>query len=275
MKIAIHEITTRDGTFPEHLAAYAKTGWRHFEINLWHAGGYIEKEGMKAAARLVAENGLTCVAATGLGLRPFGDAAERNQDIEKAKHYAEIMQALGCHPLVIGADAPSDVQAANYDAHLTTLANHIRSVADVVAPFGVQLAVEVNWTALCRSYRTAAKLIERVVHPNVGLIWDPAHFVSTPSRLDDLELARGKIVHAHLNDIRDCYFETMNVNADRVIPGQGILPLRQWCDKVRACGYDGYHAVELFNEALWAKPLETICREVMDGCRRVWPEAVF
>lgn len=275
MKIAFHEITTRNGTFPEHLAAYSKTGWRHFEINLWHAGGFIEKEGIQATARLVADNGLTCVAATGLGLNPAGDAAARAKDVDQAKRYAEIMQALRCKPLVIGASAAGGATASNYDAHLTTLADHIRVVADVVAPFGVQLAVEVNWTALCRSYRTAARLIERIARPNVGLIWDPAHFVSTPSRMDDLDLARGRILHAHLNDIRDCYFEVIHINADRVIPGDGILPLRQWCDKVTACGYDGWHAVELFNEALWAKPLETICREVMEGCRRVWPGAVF
>jgi 2-keto-myo-inositol isomerase len=271
----MHEITTRAGTFSEHLVAYRNTGWRHFEINLWHARSFIEKEGVKATARLVTDHGLTCVAATGLGLNTFKDSAARAKDLDQAGRYGEIMQALGCRPLVMGSDAPKDVTAQNYDAHLTSLAYHVREVAIAVAPFGVQIAVEVNWTALCRSYRTAAKLLERVAHPNVGLIWDPAHFVSTPSRLTDLELATGRFVHAHLNDIRDCYFEAINVNADRVIPGQGILPLREWTDKVAECGYSGYHAVELFNEELWAKPLETICADVMQGCRSMWPNATF
>jgi sugar phosphate isomerase/epimerase len=275
MKIAIHEITTRDGTFAEHLVAYSKTGWRHFEINLWHAGPFLDKVGIKAAARLVADHGLICVAATGLGLRVFAGAGARAENIEQIKRYGEMMQALGCRPLVIGADAPAELTPSNYDQRFQMLAEHVRELAMAATPYGVQLAVEVNWTAMCRSYRTAAKLIERVAQPNVGLVWDPAHFVSTPSRLDDLDLAAGKFVHAHLNDIRDCYFEVIQINADRVIPGQGILPLRQWTEKVRACGYDGFHAVELFNEALWAKPLETICRNVIEGCRAVWPDATF
>jgi sugar phosphate isomerase/epimerase len=129
--------------------------------------------------------------------------------------------------------------------------------------------------AMCRSFRTAAKLLDRVAHPNVGLVWDPAHFISTPSRLDDLDLLKGRIIHSHLNDIRECFFEVININGDRVIPGQGIAPLRQWTDKITACGYNGWHCVELFNDALWAKPLEAICREVMAGCRAVWPKATF
>ncbi|HVF10985.1 MAG TPA: sugar phosphate isomerase/epimerase family protein [Abditibacteriaceae bacterium] len=275
MKIAIHGITTRSGSFPEHLAAYEKTGWKHFEINLWNAGTFIEENGVEATARLVADHGLTCVGATGLGLSTFGDDAARAANIEQVKRYGEAMQALGCRPLVIGSDGPAEKDRSNYSRHLDTLARHINAVAEAAQPFGVQLAVEVNWTALCRSFRTAADLVKRVRRDNVGLVWDPAHFFSTPSRLDDLELAQGKIIHAHTNDIRECFIEVMDINGDRVIPGQGVLPLREWSDQVTACGYDGYHCVELFSEELWAKDTETICREVMAGCKQVWPDATF
>jgi len=274
MKIALHQITTREGTFAEHMAAYSKTGWRHFEINLWHAGDDIEQMGLEATAKMVSDHGLTCIAATGLALAA-NEPSSVDQDVEKAKGYAEVMAALGCRPLVIGATSHSDANADNYDECLKAQADYIRIIAEAVTSFGVQLAIEVNWTGMCRSYRTAAKLVDYVAHPNVGLIWDPAHFVSTPSRVADLDLANGRIIHAHLNDIRDCYFEAMNINGDRVIPGQGILPLEEWTQKVQACGYDGFHAVELFNEALWAKPLETICRNVMDGCLSIWPDATF
>src|SRR4028118_951237 len=106
MKIAIHEITTRSRSFPEHLAAYEKTGWKHFEINLWHAGSFIEENGVDTTAQLVADHGLTCVGATGLGLSAFGDDAARAANIDQVKRYGEAMQALGCRPLVIGSDAP-------------------------------------------------------------------------------------------------------------------------------------------------------------------------
>lgn len=275
MRIAMHEITTRDGTFPEHLAAYERTGWRHFEINLWKAGEHIQANGVEATVRQVRGRGLTCVAATGLGLSTFKDASARAKDIDTVRRHGETLQALGCRPLVIGSDSPTDRNRANYSEHLDALAAHIRAVADAAKPFGVQIAVEVNWCSLCRSIRTAADLIRRVERTSVGLVWDPAHFYSTPSRLNDLDLVRGKIFHAHLDDMNDTLLEVLDINGDRVIPGQGILPLREWTEKVAACGFEGYHCVELFNKTLWDKDLETICREVMDGCRKVWPEAVF
>lgn len=275
MKIAIHEITTRDGSFPDHLAAYEKTGWRHFEINLWKAWEFIEAHGIQAARRLVGDHGLACVGATGLGLSTFKDEASREKDVSQVKRYAEVMQALGCRPLVIGSDSPESRTRANYSEHLDSLASHIRRVAEAAEPFGVQIAVEVNWCSLCRSVRTAAEVIRRADRANVGLVWDPAHFFSTPSRLSDLNGVQGKILHAHLDDIGSCIIEVMDINGDRVIPGQGILPLKEWTDKVVACGYTGYHCVELFNKPLWEKDLQTICQEVMAGCRKIWPHAEF
>lgn len=275
MKIAMHEITTKDGSFEEHLAAYEKSGWRHFEINLGKAEGFVKEYGAAAAAKRVREHGLTCVAATGLGLQTFKGPDAKKQDIDTAKRHAEVMQALGCRPLVIGSNAPSTLDRTNFEAAFEELAAHIGAVADCVAPFGAALAVEVNWVAPCRSYRSAAKVVAKAGRPNVGLIWDPAHFTRTPSRLEDLDAAKGRFIHAHLNDIRDVPFELMDVNADRVLPGEGVLPLRAWTKRVEACGYHGWHSLELFNAELWKENLATICRRSMEACKRVWPEAEF
>ncbi|MCZ7644033.1 MAG: sugar phosphate isomerase/epimerase [Planctomycetota bacterium] len=275
MKIAMHEITTRDGGFDDHLKAYAATGWRHFEINLWKAGETLERDGAAAVARRVRDAGLTCVGATGHAFKAFGTPEERAKDLDAIRRCGETMQALGCSALVVGGDTPKDLDKSRYGEYLERYAEHLRSAAEAGRPYGVALCVEVNWTGLCRSFRTARKLVERAADPNVGLVWDPAHFVSTPSRVEDLAACRGLFRHAHLNDIREVCWEALNVNADRVIPGEGVLPLRAWTDAVSAAGYAGWHCVELFNEALWREDLETICKRVMDGCRRVWPEAEF
>lgn len=275
MKFAMHEITTRDGSFPEHLAAYAATGWKHFEINLWHAGKWIEANGVEAAARLVKDHGLTCVGATGLGVN--ATEPEAAKEVKQAlQQYGEIMQALGCRPLVCGGGGPvADLSRANYGHALDTLAAHLQDLAAVAEPYGVQLAVEVNWMGLCRSFSTAADLVQRTNRPNVGVVWDPAHFYSTPSRLSDLKALQGHILHAHCDDMKPCPVEVCEINGDRVIPGEGILPLREWLDTVTACGYQGYHCVELFNEELWARDLTTICCQVKDGVQRAFPDAEF
>ena len=75
--------------------------------------------------------------------------------------------------------------------------------------------------------------------------------------------------------MRDVPPEVWSVNQDRVIPGEGVLPLQAWYEKVEACGYAGWHAVELFCQDLWDRPVGEIEQEVKRGCRQVWPHAVF
>jgi len=292
MKLAFHQITSgskRD--LRETFRAYADAGWRHFEVNLWETDGFVREHGAKALAGLAKEYGLVCVGATGLSVSAFQGDGKLRECEEQMRKSAEVMNALGpeCRAIVVGGDAPKDFRPrapkateeelakrdAEYRAALSQFAEAVKPVAAVAQRYGVELALEVNWCGLARSFRTMAELVHLVDKRNVGATWDPAHFFSTPSRLSDLDLLKGKILHAHMNDFRNCIVEVMDMNGDRVIPGDGILPLREWTEKVHSLGYDRWHCVELFSDDLWKKSLDDIAREVKKGCERVWPEAEF
>ena len=292
MKLAMHQITTGGGRdLRETFRAYAETGWHHFEINLGECKGFVDEYGNAKLAELVHEYDLTCVGATGLPIRAFGGADARRENEATLRSYAETMQTLGCRAIVCGGDVPQSdtfpphaksaterdlfARDATYRTFLEQFADEVGRLADIADDYGVALALEVNWCGMARSIRTMAELVELVDRENVGAVWDPAHFFSTPSRLDDLELLDGKIVHAHMNDIRDCVIEAMNINSDRVIPGDGILPLHELSDVITSLGYSGWHCVELFSDDLWAESVESICRTVKTGCERVWPNAEF
>jgi|GEM_PF-941578 len=292
MKLAFHQITSGSNRdLRETFNAYADAGWGHFEVNLWETERYTKEHGAKALARLAKEHGLVCVGATGLGIQAFqGEDALANCETQMARN-AEIMNELGpeCKAIVIGGDTPKDFRprAVNstekelakrdeaYRAALGQFAGAVARVAEVAEKHGLSLALEVNWCGLARSFRTMAELVKLVNRKNVGATWDPAHFYSTPSRLSDLDLLKGKFVHAHMNDFRNCIIEVMDMNGDRVIPGDGVLPLKEWTDKVNSLGYTGWHCVELFSDDLWAKPVAEIARVVKAGCLRVWPKAEF
>jgi 2-keto-myo-inositol isomerase len=46
-------------------------------------------------------------------------------------------------------------------------------------------------------------------------------------------------------DLSDC-------NADRVLPGEGIIPLPDLIAAIEAGGYTGSFSIEMFNADLWA-----------------------
>jgi 4-hydroxyphenylpyruvate dioxygenase len=287
MRIAMHEITSVRASFEEDLTAYRAAGWTAFEMSLDKANAAVQRHGVKGVRQLVRESRMTPIAATGHVVRAFAsrEAVAANEREFAAK--LAVMEAVGCPVLVFGGDALPPVAAPSmsetglaerdraYREGLAAFVRQVARLADLAAPSGVSLALEMNWCGMCRSVVTAAEAIRLADRPNVGLIFDTAHFACTPSRIADLELVRGKIIAGHLNDMRDAPPEVRNVNNDRVVPGDGVLPLVAWLAAVEECGFTGWHAVELFCEDLWRETAETIARRVLEGCRRLWPDAQF
>ncbi|MDP6125279.1 MAG: sugar phosphate isomerase/epimerase family protein, partial [Candidatus Latescibacteria bacterium] len=234
-------------------------------------------------------NGLSCVGATGLSISAFSGEDAIASSEAQIRQMAAVMDALDCRVIVVGGDTPgsdnprvaksTETELAGrdeaYKSNMRQFADVVRRIAAAAGEYGVSLAMEVNWCGMCRSIRTMATMVEMVDRDNVGAVWDPAHFFSTSSRLSDLKQLQSKIIHAHLNDFRDCINEVMDINGDRVIPGQGVLPLRDWTDAVSDAGYKGYHCVELFSEDVWTLSLDEIATSVKAGCLEVWPEATF
>ncbi len=290
MKIAFHQITSgskRD--LKETFKAYAEAGWRHFEVNLWETEAFVTQHGAKSLAALAKDFGLHCVGATGLSIPAFQGGEALEAATKQMEMHAQVMHALECTAIVVGGDVPKDfppraqnstekalsARDATYRNALKEFAMAVERVAETAAKYDVTLALEVNWCGLARSFRTMAELVMMVDRDNVGATWDPAHFYSTASRLSDLDRLRGKIVHAHLNDIRNCFMEAMDINGDRVLPGDGVLPLVEWTNKIHSLGYRGWHCVELFSDDLWVEPLHEIATRAKKACERVWPDAEF
>ena len=288
MKIALHEITSNNASFEEDLHAYRDAGWTAVEMSLGKANQYIQQHGMDGFVHFVKESGLKPVACTGHVVQTFSSPESIKANEEEFGQKLDIMAAVGSPVIVFGADGPPDIAGAPnmseaglaerdraYREQLARFANQVAKLADMAKPKGVTMALEINWCSMCRSVITAAEAIELIDRENVGLLFDTAHFASTPSRLADLDLVKGKIVAGHLNDMRNAPPEIRNVNNDRVIPGDGVLPLVEWLNKVEECGFTGWHCVELFCDDLWKEPALVIAQRVMAGCKRLWPKAEF
>jgi len=288
MKIAMHEITSNNASFEEDLKAYRKVGWTAFEMSLGKAQQYINQHGMDGFVKFVKESGMKPVACTGHVVIAFSTPENITANEAQFRQTLDVMEAVGCPVIVFGGDSPASIPGApnmteaglterdnNYRKELKRFADQVAKLADIAKPKGITMALEMNWCGMIRSVSTAAEAINMVDRDNVGLIFDTAHFACTPSRLSDLDRVKGKIAAGHLNDMRNCPPEIRNVNNDRVIPGDGVLPLVEWLDKVEQCGFTGWHCVEIFYGDLWKEDAETIAKKVMDGCKKLWKDAEF
>jgi sugar phosphate isomerase/epimerase len=56
---------------------------------------------------------------------------------------------------------------------------------------------------------------------------------------------------------------------DRLPPGQGSVPFREFFDAFARQGYEGYASYEAPNPAAWKRPAADVAREALEATRAV------
>ena len=128
-------------------------------------------------------------------------------------------------------------------------AERLVSVAELAAKYRVRIALEfIARSRLLGSLSTALQVTRQAAQRNVGLCLDTFHFYAGVSKLEDLdELRPGEVEHVHFHDVPRAVPRELLVDADRIPPGMGVIPLTKVVDALRRIGYAGALSVELFD----------------------------
>jgi 2-keto-myo-inositol isomerase len=101
------------------------------------------------------------------------------------------------------------------------------------------------------------------------LIMDPFHILRGGGSIDSIALVPGdKVAIWHWNDVPASPPVGEQTDADRVLPGDGVGPLREIEALALRQGYSGFVSLELFNPQLWEEDPEKVARtglEKMQG----------
>jgi sugar phosphate isomerase/epimerase len=239
----INQVTTLGAAFDAECSAYHDAGFRHVE--LWF--GKLQGLGLAPpviAARL-RDAALTPVAACAAGSflwRGVPGPVERRGELEG--HFA-LAEALGVPRFVIFDYVDATPKR---DDHAVA-AERLASLAGQASKYGVRIALEfIAGSRLLGSLPTALQVIRQAAQPNVGLCLDTFHFYAGVSKLEDLdELRPGEVEHVHFHDVPRAVPRELLVDADRIPPGMGVIPLTKVVDALRRIDYAGALSVELFD----------------------------
>jgi len=104
----------------------------------------------------------------------------------------------------------------------------------------------------------AWQIVEDADHPDASIIMDPFHILRGGGPIESIAKVPGeKVAIWHWNDAPGDKPFAEQSDADRVLPGDGIGPLREIEQLALAQGYEGYVSLELFNPDLWDQdPIE-------------------
>ncbi|MHB0875312.1 MAG: sugar phosphate isomerase/epimerase family protein [Anaerolineae bacterium] len=249
MQPCINEATTMSTDFPTDVRAYAEAGFESMELWLPKVEQFIGAGGsLEAAARLLQQAGVRAVAACAQGGILLSDGEARRQALAQLRDRAGATRALGADTIIVYSESAEQVDEDTY----SRAARNLAEACDLVADFGVTIALEfIKGSHLVGSLPTARRVVAEAGRANLGVLFDTFHFYAGVSKMEDLIACDGAdLAFVHVNDAADRPREILT-DADRVLTGEGVFPVREMLRIIRDKGYEGYCSLELFNRELW------------------------
>ncbi len=268
MKICFSEATTMPAPFAEDVAACAGGGFTALEVWLTKLETYLESHAADATRRMLADKGVTPVAAAYQGGLLLSQGEQRRAHYDHFRRRLELCQGFGIGTVLVVADFVQAVEPTALERSVVSLAQ----AAQWAAGFGVRLALEFRGAnTFCASLDTAVRLVEACGEPNVGLCFDVFHYYTGPSKAEDLDLMTPRnLAWVQVSDLSGVPRE-LATDADRILPGDGDLPLAAILGKLRERGYDGYVSLELMNPTLWQMKPSQVAELGAAALERVLP----
>ena len=182
--------------------------------------------------------------------------------------FAALAAAVGCSALqVVALD---DFHDADWPGRRRRLVSSLNELADIAEPYGVRLALEPVTFSRFRSIEHVLEVTEIVGRARVGLVLDTWHLWTSHTPWEEVaRLDPSALVCAHLSDSKAQTRDTWS-DADRAaLPGDGVVPLREGVDAIRATGFDGVWSVEMHSphHAEWLPAV--LATELLDRAQRI------
>jgi len=182
----------------------------------------------------------------------------RENALVAAEARAEMAAAVGSPVLIACASGGTGDPAQ--------AARDFQAICDIGAKFGVVMALEyIGAFEQYHDIKSGLELVRAADHPNGKLLIDIFHSFRGGTTVEDFKLPRGdEVALVHLNDVPAGDIMQMN-DSHRVLPGEGVLPLREALGYLGDNGYAGALSVEVFSEELWALPPAETARRAYEA----------
>lgn len=270
MKLCVSEATTMPATFADDVDACGQAGCPALEVWLTKLEQHLQTHSAAATRDLLAAKGVTLAAAAYQGGLLLSQGEQRKAHFEHYRRRLELCEAFGIQTMLVVADFVRGVEQTDLERAVVSL----RQAAQWAGGFGVRLALEFRGSdTFCASLDTAIGLVEACGEGNVGVAFDVFHYYKGPSKCEDLDRVTPKnLAFVQVSDLAGVPRE-LATDADRILPGDGDLPLTAILTKLRDRGYDGWVSLELMNPMIWQLRPTQVIELGMAALRRVLPDS--
>jgi 4-hydroxyphenylpyruvate dioxygenase len=266
----LSQVCSLNSLFHQDIEDYAAGQCRSVEIWLTKLEQYVQARSVEAARDLLERNEVAAPVASFQGGLLTSQGAARQESWTLFTRRLDLCRRMNIETLVLA----NDIQPPFGGQELERTRLSLRQAAEEAERQGRRIAFEFQGrSAFGNNLQTAVALIEEVHSPYLGICLDVFHFSIGPSKLTDLMLLnRENLFHVQLCDLADVPRE-LATDADRILPGDGDLPLDAVIDCLRSMGYAGCVSIELMNPQLWQVPARQFGEIAMTALRKVLGQA--
>ena len=276
-QFGVSEFTTNPWPFERDVETYARLGVSAIEVceaKLDPAKITAQMDSVQAAGLQI-----TSVQPKTRTLFPSLSQPEPTDISERMKLFQKTIETLSpWTPGVAYVTNTGIPPGGNMQEVMDRAATEYQALADFAAGHGVRVALEplnasiANIESGIWTLPQAMEVVRAVDRDSFGICLDSWNIWQNADIHADIEACGPKIFVVQISDWR-----TPRSFLDRLVPGQGAIPLPAFLKSVHAAGFRGAYSVEIFSsgvpDALWDGDLERVITDSKAGMDAAWAAA--
>jgi 2-keto-myo-inositol isomerase len=253
MKLALNGATTMRADLETDICAAARAGFDYLEIWAAKLRHFLESGTTARLRELLREQGLKPYSINSIEHVTFREARAREKLSIECEELCRIARAVDCpYIVVVPGTLPEGKSRSDVIDESVRVLDELCGIAE---GFDVSLAFEFLGQPRCsvQTLELANEIVEDAGRANLGLVIDSFHFYAGGSSVESIEaLDPERLFIFHINDAEDRPRAELQ-DSHRLLPGTGILPLREIVGALRRIGYDRVASVEIFRPEYWER----------------------
>ena len=254
MKLALNGATTMRADLATDIAAAQSAEFTYLEIWASKLRSFLQTNSVSDLRKLFDESGVRPLSINSIEHITFRSPEDYARIKKECEELSSIAEALGCPYIVV---VPGKLPATHPGRAgvIEESSRVLKELAGIAQAHGVSLGFEFLGQTDCsvQTLDLGNEIVSNTGRPNVGLVIDSFHFYAGGSSVEMIDaLDPQRVFVFHINDAEDLPREKLQ-DSHRLLPGLGILPLKQMIDAFKRIGYDRVASVEIFRPEYWER----------------------
>ncbi|HEX5890233.1 MAG TPA: sugar phosphate isomerase/epimerase [Pyrinomonadaceae bacterium] len=270
MQIALNGATTMQADLATDFQAAKAAGFDYLEIWADKLRTFLHHRTSRELNEIIATSGVPPLSINSIEHVTFRDAVTWNGIKEQCAELSQVAEKIAC-PFIVVVPSPLPNRGITRDEVIAESSRVLGELCDIAARHNVSLAFEFLGQPDCSvpTLGLAHEIVRATERKNLGLVIDSFHFYAGGSTIEMVEALDPNLLYVfHINDAENLPREQL-LDKHRLLPGLGILPLRDLLGAFRKIGYDKVASVEIFRPEYWERDPFELANEALSATRRV------